>query len=81
MTCPHPDQIWGASAALRARNDPYSTAVAAWLATAARDMALDTARWPRRRPGHLGAFMESIYRQPLAVARAVLDEIASEVAS
>lgn len=71
----HADQLHAASAALRARNDPYSTAVAAWLATAARDMALDTARWPRHRPGDLGAFLESIYRQPLAVARAVLAEV------
>lgn len=77
----HAEQLHTASAALRARNDPYSTAVAAWLATAAQDMALDTARWPRYRPGDLGAFLESIYRQPLAVAGAVLDEVASEVAS
>jgi hypothetical protein len=72
----HVDQVRAASAALRTRSDPFSTAVAGWLDTAARDMALDTARWPHNRPGDLDAFLENLYRHPLAVAGAVADEAA-----
>jgi hypothetical protein len=69
------DQVRAASAALRTCGDPFGTAVAGWLDTAARDMALDAARWPRNRPGDLAAFLENLYRHPLAVARAVVAEV------
>lgn len=72
----HVDQVRAASAALRARSDPFGAAVAGWLDTAARDMALDVARWPHHRPGDLAAFLENLYHHPLAVAQAVADEIA-----
>jgi hypothetical protein len=68
----HVDQVRAASTALRTRSDPFSAAVAGWLDTAARDMTLDTERWPRNRPGDLAAFLENLYRHPLAVAQAVV---------
>jgi hypothetical protein len=75
----HVEQVRAAGAALRTRGDLFSTAVAGWLDTAARDMALDTARWPYHRPGDLAAFLENFYRHPLSVARAVVGS-GSEVA-
>lgn len=67
----HVDQVRDASAALRTRSDSFRAAVAGWLDTAARDMALDTTRWPHERPGDLAAFLENLYHHPLAVARAI----------
>lgn len=70
----HDEQVQAASEILKARCDPCSRAIAAWLDDEARHIAADTASWLLHRLDNPDAFIEIYYRHPLAVARAVLDE-------
>jgi hypothetical protein len=76
----HVEQLYAASAALRAHNDPYDTAVANWLNDQAQHIVDDTANWPRGRIESLDTFIKTFYRHPLAVADAVLDAAPSKAA-
>jgi hypothetical protein len=70
----HAEQVQAASEILKARCDPCSRAIAAWLDDEARHIVADTGSWPLHRLDNPDAFIEICYRHPLAVARAVLDE-------